>query len=108
MIESPKTQEAIISGTKDLIARKIIYAGRVQGVGFRAVTARIAAQLQLAGYVKNLQTGQVEIFVQGEKVGIDSLITLLAQKMKNNILRVDIEASLPRDDLRGFDVRYDD
>lgn len=47
------------------IAKHVVYTGRVQGVGFRFTAQRIALRYELAGYVKNLPTGQVEMFAQG-------------------------------------------
>ena len=47
------------------VAKHIIYTGRVQGVGFRFTAQRIAIRYELAGYVKNLGSGQVEMFAQG-------------------------------------------
>lgn len=49
------------------LARKIIADGRVQGVGFRPSVCRIAADLGLQGYVRNLG-GVVEILALGDKV----------------------------------------
>lgn len=49
------------------IAAQIIVKGRVQGVGFRWFAMREAECLGLTGYVKNLATGNVEIFVEGER-----------------------------------------
>lgn len=52
-----------------VIARKYLLSGRVQGVGFRYFTQRVAARHQVRGYVKNLEDGRVEAFAQGpEKV----------------------------------------
>lgn len=48
-----------------MIARKFIIAGVVQGVGFRYFAQRSAARHQVTGYVKNLEDGSVEAFVQG-------------------------------------------
>jgi len=47
------------------IAKHVVYTGRVQGVGFRFTAQRIAMRYELAGYVKNMPSGQVEMFVQG-------------------------------------------
>lgn len=47
------------------IAKHVIYTGRVQGVGFRFTVQRIAMRYELSGYVKNLPSGQVEMFAQG-------------------------------------------
>ena len=48
-----------------MIARKYFIRGMVQGVGFRFFTQRVAARHQVSGYVKNLDDGRVEAFVQG-------------------------------------------
>lgn len=47
-------------------ARNFIVSGRVQGVGFRYGTKRIAEQLELAGWVRNLPGGTVEIKATGD------------------------------------------
>lgn len=47
------------------IAKHVIYKGRVQGVGFRFTTQRIALRYELTGFVKNLPDGTVEMFAQG-------------------------------------------
>jgi len=41
--------------------------GKVQGVGFRAYTQRLARGLGLTGWVRNLDDGRVEVLVLGEK-----------------------------------------
>jgi len=61
------------------IARQIIYTGRVQGVGFRFTAQRVAMRYELVGYVKNLPTGQVEMFVQGHPEDIEDCTRDLAE-----------------------------
>ena len=53
------------------IARKYIVSGRVQGVGFRFFTERVAIQLGLRGYVKNLWNGDVEAYAIGEEAKLE-------------------------------------
>lgn len=47
-----------------MTARHVFYSGRVQGVGFRYSTKRIASGFDVTGWVKNLPDGRVELFVQ--------------------------------------------
>lgn len=44
-----------------MIARQLIFSGRVQGVGFRAAVKRIASGFEVTGWVKNLDDGRVEM-----------------------------------------------
>lgn len=47
------------------IARQVRITGRVQGVGFRAWTARRAEALGLAGWVRNEADGAVTALIAG-------------------------------------------
>jgi len=46
-------------------ARRYFVEGDVQGVGFRFFAERVARQLNLGGYVKNLRDGRVEVYAVG-------------------------------------------
>jgi acylphosphatase len=44
--------------------------GGVQGVGFRYFTAQLAHDMGLAGYVRNLADGSVEVEAEGDPVAL--------------------------------------
>jgi acylphosphatase len=46
-------------------ARRYRVSGRVQGVGFRYFASRLARQLGLTGYARNLRDGTVEVYAIG-------------------------------------------
>ena len=55
---------------QDPIARRLLLSGRVQGVGFRPFVYRLAHELALDGYVRNLR-GDVEVVLCGEAAQIE-------------------------------------
>lgn len=59
---------------------RIIFTGRVQGVGFRARARAIANELDLTIDAKNLADGSVEIIAHGDPEKIHSLVYRLKQE----------------------------
>lgn len=54
-------------------AKRYLVSGNVQGVGFRIFAERTARQLGVAGYVKNLFNGSVEIYAIGNAAQLEAL-----------------------------------
>jgi acylphosphatase len=86
---------------------RVIYSGRVQGVGFRFRTRHIAERYAVTGYVKNLPDGTVELLVQGEEGEIDRFRRGLRTEMRG-FIRDEEEAPVGPDvpDLERFDIAY--
>jgi acylphosphatase len=61
----------------DLASLKAAVYGRVQGVFFRDSVARWARELRLAGYVRNLPDGTVEVRAEGERQQLEKLVGYL-------------------------------
>jgi acylphosphatase len=58
----------------DVIRRRVVVEGRVQGVGYRVSCARRARAAGLAGTVRNLPGGGVEAVFEGAPPGVEDLI----------------------------------
>ena len=58
----------------DKASVKITVSGFVQGVGFRYYVARIASELDITGYARNMWNGSVEIFGEGSRVLLETLV----------------------------------
>lgn len=61
--------------------RVVHYRGRVQGVGFRFTTRRIADRYRVSGYVKNLADGRVEVVAEGEAAEIERFLGDVESRM---------------------------
>ena len=60
--------------TGDVIRRRVVVRGNVQGVGFRYYANAEAARLGVAGFVRNLDDGSVEVEVEGERDAVTTLV----------------------------------
>jgi acylphosphatase len=61
----------------DLASLQATVYGRVQGVFFRAFVTGCARELGLAGYVRNLSDGAVEVWAEGERQHLEKLVGYL-------------------------------
>jgi len=62
----------------DTVCKRFLVSGRVQGVFFRASTAREAGRLGLSGSATNRPDGRVEVVVSGVDSKVDELARWLA------------------------------
>ncbi|MBE7515424.1 MAG: acylphosphatase [Chloracidobacterium sp.] len=58
--------------TRMIVARHLFISGRVQGVGYRYFAQRSAARHQVLGFVRNLDDGRVEAWVEGSVESVDA------------------------------------
>lgn len=61
-----------------MIAKRVIFEGRVQGVGFRYTVKDLSRGFDVCGWVRNLPDGNVELEVMGEPDEVDSFIREIA------------------------------
>lgn len=55
-----------------MIARRFLIRGLVQGVGYRYFAVRAAERHGIAGYVRNLPDGRVEVVAEGEPAAMEA------------------------------------
>jgi acylphosphatase len=87
----------------------ILIRGRVQGVSFRREITDLAHRIRVAGWVRNLLDGRVEITAEGEKDKLDELIQFcrtgpVGARVKN----VDADWSEFQAEFRGFRITQDE
>ena len=84
----------------------VYYSGSVQGVGFRFAAERIATSLGVAGWVRNLRDGRVEVTCEGEESDLKEFLRKMEDVFKDYIKDIDAEWSNATDDFKGFDIRF--
>jgi acylphosphatase len=67
------------------IRQRTIFTGRVQGVGFRASTANLAAQFPITGFVQNQPDGSVLCESQGQPGDVQAFHQALSQHLTRYI-----------------------
>tara|TARA_Y100001934_G_scaffold85424_1_gene106135 strand:+ start:904 stop:1194 length:291 start_codon:yes stop_codon:yes gene_type:complete len=62
---------------------RIVYSGRVQGVGFRWQVEREASGFEVTGFVRNLSDGTVEMMVEGKRVETCRMIEAVERRLRD-------------------------
>ena len=89
-----------------MLARKYWVSGRVQGVGYRYFAVRIAKELGLKGWVRNLSDGRVEAYAAGPaKLLEDFEAWLRMGPMAGEVRGVEVEDWDVDARIVGFDIR---
>jgi len=87
-----------------MVGRRLIYVGQVQGVGFRATCARFARGFAVAGWVRNLPTGEVELVVEGDGPEVTAFLDRIATHFRDHITEARSEDRAAAGST-GFEIR---
>ncbi len=92
-----------------MTAKHILFSGRVQGVGFRYSTKRIASGFDVTGWIKNLPDGRVELLAQAlEADELDAFLEDIQQSsLGSHIKQREVNAIAAEPNLRGFSILRD-
>ena len=85
--------------------RRLIYHGRVQGVGFRYTVRPIARRHPVIGWVKNLPEGTVELVVEAEVAEMAGFLEEVAGRFEGQVDSVD-DLSPSAEPLSGVSIRH--
>ena len=87
------------------VARRYLIGGRVQGVGFRFYTENAAAREGIAGWVRNLPSGDVEIAAEGEAESMNRFESAIRHGARNaRVDRFEADEDVPAG-ASGFSIR---
>ncbi len=89
-----------------MIRKNVHYSGRVQGVGFRWTTRRVASGHEVTGYVKNLPDGRVQVVAEGEKDEVNAFLADLEKAMAGHIRDRKVDESPACSEFDAFEIRH--
>ena len=83
----------------------IWYAGRVQGVGFRATACSVAAGYEIVGRVTNLPDGRVELVAEGTREELEAFQRAIRESGLGGFIRDEcVQWSEATGGFRGFEI----
>lgn len=89
-----------------MTSKRVIFQGRVQGVGFRYATKQLALGFDVVGTVQNLPDRTVQLEVMGESEEVNEFITEIVEESdlagfikEHSVWDID-----PLNDCRGFSI----
>ena len=87
--------------------RHVFYRGRVQGVGFRATAWHLARRFAVAGFVRNLDDGRVELVAEGRPGEVAAFLDALAGEFGDLVRGADSRVEPPGGEpLEDFSIRH--
>ena len=87
------------------IRRRVLFRGRVQGVGFRYTTASIARRHPVIGFVRNLPDGSVELVAEANAVPLDQFLADISSEFAGNIRQQEVHEVVRDEKFTGFEIR---
>ena len=83
----------------------VFYSGHVQGVGFRYSTRTVATGFEVAGTVRNLMDGRVELVAEGDRAELDAFRAAIRDAGLAGFIRDEtVVWSDATNDIRGFEI----
>jgi len=89
-----------------IVAYRVTFSGRVQGVGFRFTARRIASRFNVTGYVKNLVSGKVEVWAEGTEQEIKGFIDAIENAFSEYISKTEKTKAPPTRKFAVFEIAF--
>ena len=78
----------------------------MQGVGFRFTAREIARDLRVAGWIKNLADGKVEVVAEAEEGILINFLTEINRYFSRAIQDTDVQWTAEMGEYKEFEVRF--
>ena len=84
---------------------RIFYSGRVQGVGFRYTVRTLALGFEVAGTVRNLSDGRVELTAEGARTELEEFRKAVPDSELSHFIKQEEATWSPaKNEFRGFEI----
>ena len=84
---------------------RILYSGHVQGVGFRYTVRSVALGYEVAGRVRNLPDGRVELTGEGERLELEAFAQAVRDSGLGSLIRQELQMWTDASgEFRGFEI----
>ncbi|WP_298667318.1 acylphosphatase [uncultured Methanofollis sp.] len=102
--------ESPLAGRTGRLRVHAIARGRVQGVGYRSYVSGCAARTGVAGYVRNLPDGTVEMVAEGDAADLVAFLEEVRARGEPVVAveGLSVEVSEPTGEFTGFEARFGD
>lgn len=85
----------------------ILYAGPVQGVGFRYTVKITAHGFEITGNVRNLDDGRVELMAEGGQEELEAFLQAIRESEVGRFIRQEQASwSEAKNEFRGFEITH--
>lgn len=85
---------------------RLLISGAVQGVFFRGYIEQHALKNNVRGFVRNLEDGRVEVFLEGDSKDVDKMIPLCKRGPQHSQVRSVEEKEEAFQDFKEFKVLH--
>ena len=84
---------------------QVVYSGHVQGVGFRYTVKSLSPGYEVAGTIRNLSDGRVELVAEGVKDELEAFLQGVMDSGLGSLIRdAHTSWSEARGDIKGFAI----
>lgn len=79
-----------------MVCKRVHYRGTVQGVGFRATVRSLARRFAVAGFVRNLTDGRVEVVAEGQAEEVMHFLDAIGCRMEGYVTDQEVRDETPQ------------
>ena len=93
----------MVPATRECV--RVLYSGRVQGVGFRYTAKTVAQGFEITGIIRNLADGDVELVAEGRRGELEEFLQAVRDSGLGSCIR-DEQATwaVAQGHFKGFEI----